>query len=275
MKGNKYYQKKIQELRWSKEFQAQFLSRMIFDCENFCGYGCGQTNLLWAGSIERQIGYMHAIVQNIGEDIITDAQILEYENKMKDVANRMRYVHLYEVDTLITQMKVGFYSRIPEWSSDHKEISTDYAILIPYMEKDSDQMQLLSMEQIYEKLGIKNEVKKNTKVFDQIYLTSLSDRVKNAIENDKVFIDLENEQAWYVQLDNNPDDSVTPFIRGDGCYTHVFGQFRYYPKSCAKLDRKEQFQAIQRELLNKLLDMVRENLDRFVLNDSDQGQFFF
>lgn len=82
------YKKYLEEKEWEPEFRYQLLSRMLYDCIYFLGYGNFCCQFLWAGSVADQIGCMKALWESFPADEkpewLTMEQIMEYEQKMEN-----------------------------------------------------------------------------------------------------------------------------------------------------------------------------------------------
>lgn len=80
------YEQYIQSQGWDERFRYMLLSRMLYDCNYFLGYGNHCERHLWAETAADQIGYMKALWESFPEDgkpeWLTMEQISDYEQKM-------------------------------------------------------------------------------------------------------------------------------------------------------------------------------------------------
>lgn len=290
------YMEHIQREGWSEEFQAKMLQRMISDCDYYCGYGQMGGKKLWAGNIDDQIGFMLAIVQMIGEQIISKSEIMDYKHKMVDIDMRVKMAKECRLSEKMNHMPVGVYAYIPVWAKDHPEVHTGYSIVVPYAkskEKTADQGSGIIMIPYFEDDAdvayysieeIEARVSQNLAALNMVHMLSypyperLKERVKQAIKNDHVFLDLDNDEMWYVRLPADEMDPMCPIQMKDGYYTHIFGQFRFYPLSTLHLKRKEQFHRHVDLVMDEIFEKVCEEINAMSIEEEQsietQSYFF-
>lgn len=288
------YEEYIKKEGWSNEFQAKMLLRMISDCDYYCGYGQMGGKRLWATVIDEQIGLMLAIVKNIGEDIISSNEILSYKSKMIDTDKRVKTAKELSVHDMISHLPAGFYAYIPDWAKDHPEIETDYPIVVPYMQTTRDAAYpggqamhpilvpffdnkenpaFYSIEEIRDRISQKVAVFERAQILSYPYPEHLQERVNQAIKNGFVFLDLENDM-WYVRLEEDQLDPESPIQMKDGYYTHLFGQFRFYPNPGIHLSRKEEFERGVDTLMDELFDVVCKEIDDVKFEEGRDGELY-
>lgn len=106
-----------------------------------------------------------------------------------------------------------------------------------------------------------------TQMISYPYPECLIERVNQAIKNDQVFLDLDNNKMWYVRLPDDEMDTKHPIQMKNGLYTHLFWSFRFYPLPVTTLcrERKEQFLRRVNQVMDEIFQRVCEEINEVTI----------